>query len=69
MPCNCGGSTPRNTEPRELRRPATAVRRGDQTPRPRRTGGPGEPGYYFSGPPKAAGPREWNGPKRARPAE
>lgn len=52
MGCNCGGSTPRSTEknPRVLSR----EQRQAASPPARRAGGPGEPGYYWNGPQKAA---------------
>lgn len=43
MGCNCGGSTRRSVQP--------ADRDGAKPPqRERRKGGPGEPGYYWTGP-------------------
>jgi hypothetical protein len=51
MGCNCGGSMARSkTEPRKFQ--PTVQERSTSPFRERRTGGPGEPGYYFTGPRK-----------------
>lgn len=49
MGCNCGGSgrgvpMPRLTKEQNQPRPSTAP------PRKPRVGGPGQPGYYYTGP-------------------
>lgn len=47
MGCNCGGSTP--PAERKLASPKAAKA---ATAKPRRTGGPGQPGYAWNGPPR-----------------
>jgi hypothetical protein len=44
MGCNCGGST------RKIAQPAERDWATKQPPRERRQGGPGQPGYVWSGP-------------------
>ena len=46
MGCGCGGSTRREVQPAE--------RDGVTPPSPRRVGGPGEAGYYWTGPKRGA---------------
>ena len=47
--CNCAGSTPRN-QPRELR--TRREKNVQPQPAPRRSGGPGQEGFYWNGPPR-----------------
>lgn len=51
MGCNCGGSTRRHVQPAER----DSVKPKPQT-RERRKGGPGQEGYYWTGPKRTPKP-------------
>lgn len=48
MGCNCGGSTPRQ----EKKLDSPKLTKTVPPPVPRRSGGPGQPGYAWNGPKK-----------------